>query len=130
MPPTRLSDPLERAFSYREEGPSRKLPKFFGFHEQNRGGLAISTHHIHEVANSILSGVITNRYKAVDVVRVPQNAIQAWRSFNQRKCNSDALMPKYSPEMRLACITKTHFSHAVKLALDGGRWDSEAAEER
>ena len=34
---------------------------------------------------------------------------------NKKKCDNDALMPKYSAAMYLACLTKTHLTHAVKL---------------
>ena len=61
------------------------------------------------------------RYKQVDVVRVPQSAVEAFRQYNKEKCDSDALMPKFSSVMRFGCLTKTHFCHANKLSKDGNR---------
>ena len=116
-----LSDPLDRALQYREEGYDRKLLKDFGFLAGNRGSLGISGFHVHEVGHSCKAGVKLVRYKQVDAVRVPQKAIAAWRNTNKERCASDALLPKYSPEMHLACLTKTHFTHANKLFENGNR---------
>ena len=30
-------------------------------------------------------------------------------------------MPRFSPEMKFACLTRTHFTHACKLNSDGAR---------
>ena len=121
MPPTAIHDPLERALSYREDGLARKKVRLFGFHQDNRGTMGISSYHTHEVAYSCLGGVLANRYRQVDAVRVPENRLEGWRQINKNKCDNDALMPKFSPDMRLAVLTKTHFSHAVKLEEDGAR---------
>ena len=74
-----IKDPLERATSYREEGNVRKHLKAFGYHEDNRGTLGISSYHVHEVAWSCLDGVLEKRYKVVDAVRVPEAALKDWR---------------------------------------------------
>ena len=107
--------------SYREEGLLRKHAEDFGFHQDNRGTLGISSHHAHEVAWSCMGGVQTQRYKVVDAVRVPASELEKWRLINHKKCSSDMLMPKFSPSMRFALLTKTHFMHANKLNNDGGR---------
>ena len=116
-----LSDPLERALQYRDNELCRKDVNELGFLEWNRGDLGISGYHIHEVAHSCLGGVKSTRYKQVDIVRVPDNHLAAWREANARKCKSDAFMPKFSPTMKYACLTKTHFTHANKLEQDGNR---------
>ena len=123
MPPVAsiTFDHLERAFTYREPGLVRKHPKLIGFHPDNRGGMGISSKHAHEVAYSCLDGVIPVRYKQVDVVRVPEEHLKPWRSINEKKCRNDLLMPNFSPDMRFAALSSTHFTHAVKLEQDGGR---------
>ena len=114
-------DDLDRALSYRTlliRLPAWKL----GLMQCNRGGLGCSPKHVHEVARSCLKdGVRLNRYTCIDVVPVPLMHLDAWRLANKNKCESSALMPKYSPEMTTACITGTHFSHAHKLHADGNR---------
>ena len=74
-----IKDPLGRATSYREEGFTRKPCSAFGFHEDNRGFLGISSYHVHEVAWSCLDGVLAPRYKVVDAVRVPEAVLKDWR---------------------------------------------------
>lgn len=61
------------------------------------------------------------RYKQVDVVRVPAHALDVWRLSNKAKCTSDAFMPRFAPNMCKGFLGKTHFGHALKLRLDGGR---------
>jgi hypothetical protein len=61
------------------------------------------------------------RYKQVDVVRVPKEAMDGWVEYNKEKCEADALMPKFSCGMRFAVLTKTHFCNANKLIMDGNR---------
>jgi hypothetical protein len=114
-------DPLDRALTYREEGYDRKDVDVFGFLQRNRGNLGISSSHIHEVAWSCKDSVKLNRYKQVECVRVPAAKLQDWKKCNKAKCESDALMPKYSDLMRFALLTKTHFTHANKLYKDGNR---------
>lgn len=107
--------------SFREEGLSRKFVKYLGFSPLNRGNQGLSPSHAHEVAHSSLNGILANRYRCVDVVRVPADQLEAWRLINKNKCDNDALMPKYSSDMCFACLTKTHFTHGVKLSEDGNR---------
>ena len=115
-----VSDPVDRAMTYRQEIITGH-PGKCGFMGTNRGGLGISPRHVHEVAAECLSGVKPWRYKFVSVVRVPESELKAWRELNRAKCEGDNLMPKFSEGMTLACISKTHFTHAIKLAADGGR---------
>jgi len=57
----------------------------------------------------------------VEVVKVPQHELTAWRTANKMKCASNPLLPCFSPDMKYACLTKTHFTHAIKLGLEGHR---------
>ena len=52
-------------------------------------------------------------------MEVPQDVLQAWRAANKHKCDTDPLMPMYSAEMWMCCITKSHFTHTCKLIQDG-----------
>ena len=69
----------------------------------------------------VTKGVKQSRYKHVDVVRIPEEKLSSFRAVNRDKCASDALMPKYSSTMFLGNLTKSHFTHAQKLAKDGNR---------
>ena len=115
------SDFLDRALRFREEGLFRKKLDELGFLPCNRGNLGISGHHVHEVAWSCILGIRANRYKQVEVVRVPESCLDDWRRSNAERCESDALMPSFSPNMRFALLSKNHFTHANKLARDGNR---------
>ena len=52
------------------------------------------------------------RYKQVDIVRVPDKELEAWRAANKSRCECDALLPKFASGMKFAVLTKTHFTHA------------------
>ena len=122
LKPPGISDDLDRALSYRNGDIIRLLTSKLGLLQFNRGGLGISPKHVHEVARSCQKdGVRKNRYHVVDVVPVPSLALEQWRLANKHKCESSALMPKFSAEMSYACITRTHFTHAQKLNADGNR---------
>ena len=71
--------------------------------------------------DSCASGVKVTRYKQVDCVRIPDDMLTEFRQYNRDKCEMDSLMPKFSPTMRLANLTKTHFTTANKLAQDASR---------
>ena len=117
-----MDDPLDRALKFREEGLDRKGLDLLGFCSSNRGRLGINGYHVHKVAWSCKThSVKLVRYKQVDIVRVPQSELEAFREYNKEKCDSDALMPKFASVMRFGCLTKTHFSHANKLSKDGNR---------
>ena len=117
-----LDDPLDRALKFREEGLDRKGLDLLGFCSSNRGRLGINGYHVHKVAWSCKTHTVKLvRYKQVDIVRVPQSELDAFRQYNKVKCDSDALMPKFSSVMRFGCLTKTHFCHANKLSKDGNR---------
>ena len=114
-------DPLDRALAFREEGLDRKSLSLLGFLPENRGGLGINGAHVHEVAWSISRGVKLVRYKQVDVIRVPAAHMETWRAANKEKCAAQDLLPRFSPHMKFACLTKTHFTHGNKLVTDGSR---------
>ena len=105
----------------KEQESSRQPLKFLGFHPDNRYGLGIGSSHVHEVAHACQAGVSQHKYRAVDVIRVPEKALAEFRAVNKKKCESDKLMPKFSPEMKFACLSRTHFTHALKLNSDGAR---------
>ena len=113
-------DPVDRAMTYKGDVISG-LPGKLGFIGMNRGGHGISPRHVHEVAAECFNGVKLWRYKIVSAVKVPEKELKAWRKLNREKCEGDKLMPKFAEDMTLACISKTHFTHAIKLAADGGR---------
>ena len=116
-----IPDPLDRALSYREQGNDRKDLDIIGFLPFNRGELGISGYHTHEVAHSCLEDTKLYRYKGVDLLRIPEKELAKWREHNKKKCESDLLMPKFSPTMVFGCLTCTHFTHSHKLGKDGNR---------
>ena len=86
---------LDRAMLLKEQESSRQPLKFLGFHPGNRFGLGIGSAHVHEVAHACQGGVSQHKYKAVDVIRVPEKALASFRAVNKDKCESDKLMPKF-----------------------------------
>ena len=98
---TDLEDPSDRAEKHRKAGTVCIPLDELGFLEQNRGGLVINSYHAHEVAWDCEANMIKLlRYRHVCVVRLPANKLERFRSVNRQKCESDALMPAYSPKMR------------------------------
>ena len=86
-----------------------------GFLPENRGGMGLSPHHVHEVAWDCLSnGTKLSRYQEVEVVKLPPDREAAVREASKKKCEASTLMPNFSPTMRYVCLTKTHFVHAQK----------------
>ena len=61
------------------------------------------------------------RYRNVEVVKLPPKSLEDWRAANSAKCERDNLMPSISPKMIYACLTGTHFTHALKLGIGGDR---------
>ena len=73
----------------------------------NRGRLGVSSHHVHEVARSILvDGFSRQRYRDAIVVRVPDDALAEFRRFNREMCEGDPQLPPFSPTMKYAALTK------------------------
>ena len=107
----------------------RRIPaKKIGFLPNNRGGVGICPRHVVEVAGDIrLNKTNPKRYHEVPVVELPSKGCEGpLREFldkvhrvNKEKCDSDPLMPKYSPEIGYVAVGKTHFTHAQKLFGEG-----------
>ena len=120
-----LVSPSVRAEKYRKsDQPSRVPLKHVGFNPKNRGGQGLIASFLHNPLGPdiIKNGTSINRYAPVLLVEVPQDVLQAWRAANKHKCDTDPLMPMYSAEMWMCCITKSHFTHACKLIQDGNRY--------
>ena len=82
----------------------------------NRSGLGVSGFHVHEVVSSIAAdGLSRRRYRDATVVKVPDTQLDTFRQFNRRMCESDDLLPPFSPAMAYALLTKNHLVHALKL---------------
>ena len=119
---TVLEDAQDRAQKHRKVGCVRLSLKLLGFHPLNRGGAGIDPFHVHEVAHDAATNKVQlARYHQVDVVKVPQRFLDDWRAANRLKCQGNALMPAFSPTMVYATLTKTHFTHAMKLGAEGNR---------
>jgi len=115
-------DAGDRAMTYRKPGQQRVLVKEIGFWPNNRGTLGISSRHVHEVAWDCLANKTKlQRYGQVDLVQIPPEMRESFLTANEEKCNSDELMPRFSPDMKYVCASKTHFTHAQKLAHDSMR---------
>jgi len=118
-----VHDAGDRAQTFRNPGVQRIDIDEIGYWKGNRGGLGISPQHIHDVAWDCMSnGVKLPRYNCVDVVEVPGDMMGEFHQYNKDKCESDKLMPRFSPKMKYLCLSKTHFVHAQKLAKDGSRY--------
>ena len=116
-----LEDLLDRAHKHRKIGTVRLNTDLIGFHPSNRGGAGLLPYHVHEVAHDCMTNHIhLQRYHEVEVVKVPAKALASWRAANKAKCEAEPLMPAYSPNMAYACLTHTHFTHAMKLGEGGG----------
>lgn len=64
--------------------------------------------HVHELVDSIRKdGLSTRRFREATVVKVPQGELENFRAFNRKMCESDELLPAYSPDMRYALLTRT-----------------------
>ena len=118
-----LEDAGDRAQKLRKQGLVRIPLDKIGFWPSNRGGAALSSHHLHEVTwDCVANRTKLQRYEHVDIVEIPSDSLQWVRDVNRERCESDALMPRFSPEMQYVCAGKTHFVHAQKLGKDGGRF--------
>ena len=53
------------------------------------------------------------------MVKVPEDKLDAFRAFNRRMCESDPLLPAFSPDMHYSLLAKNHFVHALKLYNSG-----------
>ena len=107
----------------KKDQPGRVPLGRIGAYENNRGGQGVITRHLHaHVLPDILrNGTMKKRYAPVRLAEVPEEKLEEWRAENKRMCIRDQLMPTFSPEMNLCCLTKTHFAHSVKLISEGNR---------
>ena len=117
-----LEDACDRAQKWRKQGLVRIDLGKLGFWPPNRGGLGVSPHHVHEVANDCKANrTKLMRYGHVDIVEIPSDALEQVRKVNKDRCESESLMPRFSPQRKYVCAGKTHIVHAHKLAKDGSR---------
>ena len=117
-----ITDPADRAQAHRTGSLVRVSTDLIWFLPTNRGGCGLSPYHAHEVAASCLAHKTKKgRYRHVDLVEIPAAMRDKIMKVNQTLCDSEALMPKFSPHGKYVCLSKTHFCHAHKLAKDGNR---------
>jgi len=116
-PPVLTSSKAERARARWSSGGIQWIRvDLLGAAPFNRSGLGVSGFHTHEVVQSIKAdGLSRRRYRDATVVRVPALHLAEFRSFNERMCQGDPLLPPFCAEMKYALLTKHHFVHAVKL---------------
>ncbi len=121
--PSDLEDAGDRAQKQRKPGLVRVDLDEIGFWPGGRGGLGVSSHHLHEVAwDCKANKTKLQRYQYVDLIEVPKESLQQVLDANRDRCEADSLMPRFSPRTRYVCATKTHFVHAQKLAKEGTRY--------
>ena len=84
--PTSLETPDDRAAKHRKVGTERIPLPALGFSEKNRGGMGISSWHVHEVGHDcVTNGVKKERYEAVKVIEVPEEFLQEVKEANAKK---------------------------------------------
>ena len=120
--PHELEDAGDRAQKHRKPGSVRICLDEIGFWPNNRGGMGLCSHHIHEVAwDCKANKTKLLHYQQVDLAEIPADQLQEVRDVNRKRCDGDALMPRFSQRIEYVCASKTHFVHAQKLARDGNR---------
>ena len=118
-----LEDAADRAERHRKHGEQRVHLGQVGFWPSNRGGVGVSSTHIHEVCSDIKTNKIRRqRYEPLQLLAVPEGPmLQKFKAANKAKCTSDPLMPAFSEDMKYVAATKSHFIHACKLFCEGSR---------
>ena len=117
-----VEDAGDRAQKHRKAGLVRISLDRIAFWPDNRGGMGLSSHHVHEVAwDCKTNKTKLQRYGHVDIIEVPRDKYQEIFRANQERCEADPLMPRFAPAFEYVCASKTHFTHAHKLAKDGNR---------
>ena len=97
-----LEDAGDGAQKRRKPGLVRIGLDEIGFWPDNRGGLGLSPYHAHEVAHDCKANKTKiSRYDHVALIEIPEEKLQEIRDTNRARCDTDPLMPKYSPSMRL-----------------------------
>ena len=106
----------------RKQGCMRIPLDRIGFWPGDRGGLGISSHHMHEVAwDCVANKTKLHRYGHVDLIEIPSDLLVQSRQENRERCEADKLMPRFPPVMQYVCASKTHVVHAQKLGEEGTR---------
>ena len=73
----------------------------------NRGKLGVSSFHVADVVHSITQdGLSRNRYHEVQVIRVPESALEEFKQFNRDILAACPQLPPFSERMEYACLTK------------------------
>ena len=116
-----VEDPVDRAHRKRKLGGQMRVgPRKIGFWPDNRGGKGISSKHVHEVAADFLKNKVRlDRYDPVQLLEVPEPLLKKIKRVNKERCDADPQLPSYCDEMMYIPATKTHFSCACRMALDG-----------
>ena len=118
-----VEDASDRAAKRRKSQLMRVPLRKITFWNSNRGGMAISGHHVHQIAHGIMTTKTKlMRYGHVDIVEIPANLLEKIRKENRERCSQEPLLPLFHEDIAYVCITKTHFTHAQKLAQDGNRF--------
>ena len=113
-----VEDAADRAERKRNYGTVRVPANKIGFWPGNRGRTGINSIHVHEIARDIMFRK-RSRYEPVKLLEVPEALMKPFKAQNKEKCDSDPLMPAFSPDMEYVSVSTTHFSHACKLVIDG-----------
>ena len=113
-----VEDAADRAERKRNYGTFRVPANKIGFWPGNRAGTGINSIHVHEIARDIMFRK-RSRYEPVQLLEVPEALMKPFKAQNKEKCDSDPLMPAFSPDMEYVSVSTTHFSHACKLVIDG-----------
>jgi hypothetical protein len=113
-----VEDAADRAERKRNYGTVRVPANKIGFWPGNRAGTGINSIHVHEIARDIMFRK-RSRYEPVQLLEVPEALMKPFKAQNKEKCDSDPLMPAFSPDMEYVSVSTTHFSHACKLVIDG-----------
>ena len=114
QPQVQLTDPSDRARSYRVPGVVRIPLSQLGFYAHNRGGLGVDPFHVSEIASDCNSNRVNlSRYAEAAVAIVPvanglsarlqinDTHLHALVPANQLKCKNDPLMPPHSIASRI-----------------------------
>ena len=115
-----LEDPVDRAMRKRKGVAVRVNPKRIGFYPGNRGSTGVCSRHIHEIVEDCMKNKIRlGRYEPVELMELTEPLLKKFKAQNKAKCETDPLMPRYSPDMEYVAIGRNHFTHACKLFQDG-----------
>ena len=103
-----VEDAADRAERKRNYGTVRVPANKIGFWPGNRGRTGINSIHVHEIARDIMFRK-RSRYEPVQLLEVPEALMKPFKAQNKEKCDSDPLMPAFSPDMEYVSVSTTHF---------------------